>query len=566
MHARAAPPPRAPRPTHTVVRLGLSHPAPAQAQRRAHALRSHGSASATGAFLGSQRPTRLTIDGAVVSPNTKVRDVLLRLGYREDDAGGGGGGGALLPPDPGAPPKVLVIASQGDCPRKRSDGGLATTLWEDEAFGHSRAMRDKLTKRRAQEKEQLAAAKAAEDQRLAEMEVAKHRKVVSMFFIDMDDETAATATLQREWPGLRLHDLLRTGEAAGDGPRIKQLLQDHFLDISDMFKHFSGGGGGSRTDEMDQNEWCQFALGMPFGMVNFARDAAKLQEIFRYAASMGAESGKDDSRTMTRMEFLEALLRLALWKYGREPNAPSRAGQLTPFSALEKLFMTFIIPGIRELGIGELRDVLKQADVRAVILESFRPLQKVFHNYCRAEFSEDAAGPTRGQSFGPMLLRRQLVAQPKANAATMSFREFVKTMVDSGFHEQSDGLRITVKDMRIAFAGSQSDDLEGVSAAVDLGSDSDEDTPGGAGGSGDVVDDDSDAESDAGQELDLREFVEAMCHLALHKYKRKTGMKAVEKVARVVRAVALLDAESVKAASHVRSGVSYMARAAAAPP
>mmetsp|Transcript_13658 Transcript_13658/g.47623 ORF Transcript_13658/g.47623 Transcript_13658/m.47623 type:complete len:603 (-) Transcript_13658:168-1976(-) len=488
----------------------------------------------TNAFLGNKRPVCLTLDGVEVPPTTKLKELAPKLGCDERGV-----------PLAGAKAKILVVEIQAKGSKKGQSlmGGAAQTTWEAMAFNHSAE-----GKRRASKLLDLATAatrkaKAEADALQAERDAIKASAFEKLLVVDLDDPESVARALSGDWQHVRVGLLTRSPE---EEEEVKKLYLKHFVIISDVFKHFAGGSADGGTDEISALEFLQFALSLPGKICELARDANDIKKIFR-ASTTGRGEEDDNPDSLSRFEFMEALLRMALWKFGTPPGALRVAGRMNAYGALATLLEEYVLPGAKEVGVGNFREAMKDPGVRAAFARKMGVLRAVFDTYCRGD-EEDllsggkAAGGAGGAGGSPMKRAATMKANRglAPNAKTMNLDEFERVIRECGLQHSKDGAVLSSQDVRRIFSASQADD-----ATSDGLSDSDSDESAG----------------DSSQELVLGEFIDAVARLALLKFKGREDLEPSKMIELGIDALSTVaPSTALKRAATMRKATSIFAK------
>lgn len=217
-------------------------------------------------------------------------------------------------PIPGREAPPLVVELQEPARRRGealTPGDAVQTTWEASAYNFSEHGKRRTCKLLRLQAERVAAAKAIADERTAAEEAIKATAFEKLMVVDLEDPESVERALAGEWTHVRIDQLCRSeGEKEG----VKRLFLEHFVVISDIFKHFAGGSADGGTDEISSLEFLQFALSLPGGMCELARDAGQISQIFGDSNAGRASDVDDNENALTRFEFMEALLRMGTFQ------------------------------------------------------------------------------------------------------------------------------------------------------------------------------------------------------------------------------------------------------------
>lgn len=202
------------------------------ARNRLNASRQFTPMSTIGPFHGATRPVCITLDGELVDPKAKLKDLMHRLGYTLSNKG---------VPTEGEDIKVLKVELQQTAKLKKSaepDGGALQTTWEAKAFNHSAAGLRRLQKKLEVDAEREAKKAEADKDKKAAADAAVAKAFDKMLVVDMDDPDELAHALGQDWQWVRVHLFTHDSDEIME---IKKLLLEHFVELSDIFKHFAGG-------------------------------------------------------------------------------------------------------------------------------------------------------------------------------------------------------------------------------------------------------------------------------------------------------------------------------------
>lgn len=338
----------------------------------------------------------------------------------------------------------------------REDGSTWRPTWAAEAFSHSEAGRRRAEAQHAAERQ------AREDEIRARQEVQDERDRVRfaalgrMLAGDLENSEQLEKTLDSNWEHIRIGSITDDPEEIRE---IKRVYMEYFVDLSYLFKHFSGGSEIGRTDEMSALEFrmalmslksevehAEKGKGRAEGGVIFesVRQSDELMPIFRAANSH--REMDDDKTSLNRFEFFEALLLVSEWLRNRRARAVGASVAPSPSEAFRRLVTEFCVPTAKSLGGSLAREVLNDVAFQRFLHPHIGDMRRVFLTYCRSDRREARAGISHQH--------------------TMSLASFCKLMKDSKLlvnRDRSHGTShaagsLTIQQVRRAFAGAQLDD------------------------------------------------------------------------------------------------------------
>jgi len=154
-----------------------------------------------------------------------------------------------------------------------------------------------------------------------------------------DDPSAHAEAVDRDWPWVRLEAVATTEE---EQLECKRIVLGYFVHVNDLYKHFCGNSLRGPTSAMEYDEW-EHVLQVT-DAVDMAKDAAVAKRIFQQANEMRGEDAAEDfgEDSMSRFEFLEGLLILAKYKYGRIMD--ETGSRLTAGKCFKRLADEHLVP------------------------------------------------------------------------------------------------------------------------------------------------------------------------------------------------------------------------------
>lgn len=255
------------------------------------------------------------------------------------------------------------------------DGGVKQTLWGALAHNHSEGgYRRALALREAYREELLR--KAEEVRREEEARQASALQAMGRLLdVDMDDKRAVEESLSADWGNVRVDSV---ADDADDVRATKLVVLQNFAMINDLYRHFCGNSRRGDTSSMQLQEFEHLVV--LSGAVDVMRERKVVPAVFKQVnAGRGAGEGALDDKSMSRFEFIEALLLVA-----RHRRKDKRTGLSPPcHECLEEMIDECLRPVHERLGSGEVRAALRSKVLRRWLLGKHEALRRVFDFYCR---------------------------------------------------------------------------------------------------------------------------------------------------------------------------------------
>lgn len=255
------------------------------------------------------------------------------------------------------------------------DGGVKQTLWGALAHNHSEGgYRRALALREAYRADLLRKAdevRREEEARQASALLAMGR----LLDVDMDDPRAVEESLSSDWGNVRVDTV---ADDADDVRSTKLVVLRNFAMINDLYRHFCGNSRRGDTSSMQLQEFEHLVV--LSGAVDVTRERKLVPAVFKQVnAGRGAGDGALDEKSMSRFEFIEALLLVA-----RHRLKDRRSGHSPPCSeCLTDMLNDCMRPVHERLGSGEVRSALRSRLLRRWLLGKHESLKRVFDFYCR---------------------------------------------------------------------------------------------------------------------------------------------------------------------------------------
>lgn len=255
------------------------------------------------------------------------------------------------------------------------DGVVKQTLWGALAHNHSEGgYRRALALREAYREELLRRAEEVrreEEARQASALLAMGR----LLDVDMDDPRAVEESLSSDWGNVRVDTV---ADDADDVRSTKLVVLKNFAMINDLYRHFCGNSRRGDTSSMQLQEFEHLVV--LSGAVDVLRERKLVPAVFKQVnAGRSAGEGALDDKSMSRFEFIEALLLVA-----RHRQKDRRSGQSPPcHECLEDMLNDCMRPVHERLGSGEVRTALRSRLLRRWLLGKHEALRRVFDFYCR---------------------------------------------------------------------------------------------------------------------------------------------------------------------------------------
>lgn len=461
------------------------------AQQRALATR--GNSPRLARYEMKHRPAVVTtVRGEMVNPNARVKDV---VAFEPDGL-------------------LRVTLQTGRKPRLTTEGAVTQGLWEAEAFNKSHMARKRTTK--IQDEARLKWEADRQEARQKEMQRTAKRldQLEKLLVSDLSNAAAMERAMEADWTFVRIRKLT-TDEAEIN--HVKTLLLKHYVGISELYKVFAGASDLGSSSELSLTEFTRLMCSLPGGVFTFANDAKVIERVFRVSNVERCRDTKEES--LTRFEFVEALLLLAVVRFGAAApfgiSVRKRKGSEVKRSvpeALEVLLSGYLMPALRNMGAGASREALMSEEVRYMLSTLLPKLRRVFTAYSKKADGGDG-DPDRSD----------------VRNGTMRLPEFLQLLRDakmlnrrSAGGADRDKHELLASEARRAFSGSQLEEDQGIRAMAKRQTEDDI--------------------GDTASTLVLSEWLDALARCALMKWDDEPAdVTDAEKVCRIMNAVAKID-------------------------
>lgn len=255
--------------------------------------------------------------------------------------------------------------------------------------------------RELQRKEDEERKKREEDERYA--------KMTKFLVIDVDDPEAMSAALEADWTYVRVEEVTHDEDEI---MKIKKILLKRYVAITDVFQYYSGGSVSGSLDSMNLNEWKSALSALPHGLYQFQHELSDITRIFQ--ESTAARDADDDANSLSRFEFMEALLRFAVYKWGGQ-RRPGMGDPLSPSAALNRLIEDYVLPVAAKIGASDVRELLASRPMQELYNKVLPALKKVFTKYAAADTREFVGSNA-----------------PHRDDSSLNFAEFCTVLLDAG--------------------------------------------------------------------------------------------------------------------------------------
>lgn len=405
----------------------------------------------------------------------------------------------------------VLAAREGVGPSKgRASGGNpvdetgahARSLWSALAYNFSAPART-AAEGRAVAFEQglaIAAQDAAQDAaRAIRRDMQELHKLLSG---DTSDPVAMEEALGKDWGYVRLDVMNAT---LAEARAVKRYLLEQYAAMSDVFRTYAGASDDGDLNSMQLDEWmhCCRAMGL---LAVVSKESAEAIFI-RANAGRDEQAAALDAQSMTRFEFMEALLLAAKVTYGTWRHSDGR--RFSPAEMCAQLFKRHVQPLAARLGVGEVRSSLQSEVLQSFLLYLQPKLLRVYTFYAAIDDEEALAEVDQGRvprhrslmnlkELAVCLEHAGFMIAPNHGQRKVKAKEFVPRVADHRL------LRLTkpgvaLPAVRKAFAAVQRDDDGAASAGL------------------------VDAVEDSQQHLVFGEFLECVARLATERWATAEG-------------------------------------------
>eukprot|EP00941_MAST-03F_sp_MAST-3F-sp1_P000085 g85.t1 len=260
-----------------------------------------------------------------------------------------------------------TVATFGD------DGFPILTPWAVDAFCSNLALQQ-CTKQKIDE----ANAKRREKKNITE---AKRLANMERIFGSATSEMATM--FEADWMQIA-KKLSQPPHAVARGSDLQDLKNSaarHFKEVLHLFKEFSGFAAGE-TSSISFTEFAHFIHRCR--VMDVVAEQATIKRIFKEANFEPVVDNLNPDGAFNRAEFLEALLRCSIVKFGGLRNLT----EVTPTEALESLMQEKLLPYV-DSNFTEAKEALSQPELQALCYDNFDRLQAAFYKYCALDKSQD---------------------------------------------------------------------------------------------------------------------------------------------------------------------------------
>lgn len=325
--------------------------------------------------------------------------------------------------------------------------------WMRVAFGVSDNMKDDRDMAMLEEKKVIdKVQKALEAEHNIKAAAVIHRKALEMKEFVKDQlysRDKVLAAFEEDWvkinnPVYQPLDKLVGGQE--DQSRIRELMLDCYLSISELFKYYSCYVAGLRTADMEFVEFSTFIHDSK--ILNMSKNRELVERVFQESANNGtfkATSTGVANMSIKLHEFFFALIKVALLRYQLLGAGDIRGFRTTtegnrvaenPADAVKWLLEEYITPLVERKLIGlQVKRALERDEVLALLFDHHDQMRKVFDAYSTKVIDESSSlyhEQLNIKEFGLILEHAHLL----------------------GGHTRGDD-ELTTKEARQAFSGAQ---------------------------------------------------------------------------------------------------------------
>jgi len=331
----------------------------------------------------------------------------------------------VLPPPAQASAAPLGDGSEAEAPFGFGpDGGRHRSMWAALAYNFSNKGQSDASSKAAMYEEHLAAAAAQAASAKESLLRAKLESLEHTLALDMDDPVALEQALNADWTHIRIGHLTSVHE---EHLRIKRSILEHYTELSDVFKSFSGSSSKAGLSSMQVDEWLHCAASL--GAFRMAQQRGELAAAFVAAnAGRGEETAALDEDSMSRFEFIEGVLLMAGLKF-KDARHPS-GRRITAAEFVELFLVDFVSPLAARLSSGDVRRCLRDWAMQRFILEHEPRLRAVFDFY--AALDEERERLTGGGTLrkSAAAVRREAAKQAVGAAGMSTSASAHKALMD----------------------------------------------------------------------------------------------------------------------------------------
>eukprot|EP00638_Chattonella_subsalsa_P012367 CAMPEP_0117794856 /NCGR_PEP_ID=MMETSP0948-20121206/10940_1 /TAXON_ID=44440 /ORGANISM="Chattonella subsalsa, Strain CCMP2191" /LENGTH=409 /DNA_ID=CAMNT_0005625657 /DNA_START=358 /DNA_END=1589 /DNA_ORIENTATION=- len=290
-------------------------------------------------------------------------------------------------------------------------------------------------------------------------------------------EEQIKSAMEQEWYEMNLHGTMdRITSDDGEQAKLYELMEQHFIALSEIFKHYCAVGAGMGTNTMEFIEFTSFVGDTQ--ALKVAKSQDLLQKVFVDSVG-GGRRGNIQEAEIGMHEFFVALIRLAKVKYTDKLRSRNRD---MPSVLLSKFLDNYVLPLVDSKLVGaSVKSAMTSNEILAMFYDYLQhQIVEVFEKYAASVEDNKQAGFIMADS--------------------LNIAEFEKIIADAGLMGSSGGDiddQLTQKETRQAFAGAQ--------AGRDFHQH--------------VVSDDGQAfEVNDDQQMDYPEFLEALARIGILKW------------------------------------------------
>lgn len=285
------------------------------------------------------------------------------------------------------------------------DGYPLPTPWAVHAFSSNKQLRN-LTQ------QHIDATQGAEQETKQQDEVAR-KEAAARIFGAYDDDMAIT--FEQDWNKIDIKisggaTIIAQGTALND---LKATVARYFEELVQLFRDFSGFSAGETT-VISFTEFAHFVHRT--GIYDVIRDQAVIKKIFKEADFEPIVDELNPDGAFSRTEFVEAVVRLAVLKYGGTHDL----SLVEPCEAFEKVMFQDLLPYLQRNAQSAINEALNHSEFQVLCYDNFNKLQGVFYKYCSMDKSQD---------------------QKAHQLGTMNIHEFHQLLEDSSLIVVSGGMR-----------------------------------------------------------------------------------------------------------------------------
>ncbi len=293
------------------------------------------------------------------------------------------------------------------------DGGRHRSMWAALAYNFSAKGQSDAASKAATYEEHLASAAAEAATAKEALLRSKLEGLERTLALDMDDPVALEQALNADWTHIRIGHVSSVHE---EHTHIKKSILEHYTELSDVFKSFSGSSSKAGLSSMQIDEWLHFCASC--AAFRMASQRAELATVFVTAnGGRTEEAAALDEDSMSRFEFIEGVLLLAQLKF-KDARHPS-GKRITPGEYVETFLVDHIAPLASRLSSGDVRRCLREWSMQRFILEHEPRLRAVFDFY--AALDEERERLTGGGTLRKSAAAaRREAAKAAVGAAGMS--------------------------------------------------------------------------------------------------------------------------------------------------